>query len=64
MLVTILVVIASAAVLGLLASVVMSWASNRSALFNMVLGAMLAVAVLAGALIIAYLMTRATYPGG
>jgi uncharacterized membrane protein YeaQ/YmgE (transglycosylase-associated protein family) len=62
MLISILIVVASAAVLGMLASVVMSWASNRSALFNMILGAVLALAVLAGALTIALFMTRAMYP--
>jgi ABC-type Mn2+/Zn2+ transport system permease subunit len=55
-------VIAGACVFGVLASVVMGWASNRSALWNMVFGGVLALAVLAGAVIIAFLLTRAAFP--
>jgi hypothetical protein len=62
MLVTILLVMVAVGVLAALASVVMAWASNRSALWNMALGGVLALAVLAGALVIAFLLTRAAYP--
>jgi len=44
------------------ASVVMMWASNRSALWNMVFGPALAVAVLAGVLLAALLLSRAALP--
>jgi hypothetical protein len=49
-------------VLAALASVVMAWASSRSALWNMAFGGVLALAVLAGAVLIAFLLTRAAYP--
>jgi hypothetical protein len=62
MLLTIALVMVAAGILAMLASVVMSWASNRSALWNMVLGTVLAVAVLGGALMIAFLLTDAAYP--
>jgi hypothetical protein len=61
MLVEILIVTACACAFGVLASVVVSWASNRSALWNMAFGAVLAFAALAGALIIAFLLTRAAF---
>jgi hypothetical protein len=61
MLIPVLILIAGG-VLAVLASIVMSWASNRSSLWNMMLGGVLAVAVLAGALIIAYLFTRLADP--
>jgi hypothetical protein len=59
---TLLLVAAAGCLFGLIASAVMSWASNRSAVWNMVFGGVLALAVLAGALIIAILLTRAAYP--
>jgi len=62
MVVTILVIAAAASMLALLASVVMAWASNRSPLWNMAFGGVCALAVMAGALIIAFLLTRAAYP--
>ena len=62
MLLTIMAVLAAVVVGGIIASAVMSWASNRSALFNMFFGGILAVGVIAAALIIAFLLTRATYP--
>ena len=62
MVVTILAVMVAAGVLAALASVVMAWASNRSALWNMAFGGVLALAVLVGALVIAFLLTRAAYP--
>lgn len=40
----------------------MAWAGNRSALFNLVFGGVLALAVLAGGLLIAFLLTRVEYP--
>jgi hypothetical protein len=60
---TFLLVIAGACALAVGASIVMTRASNRSALWNMALGGALALAVLAAALLIAYFMTRAVYPG-
>jgi hypothetical protein len=60
--ITIAAIVFGAGLIGVVASFVMSRAADRSALFNMVLGAILALAVLAGAVIIAWLMTRAYYP--
>lgn len=60
--VTILIVIAGGCVFGIIASVVMSWASTRSALWNMMFGGILAFGVLAGALIIALVLARTAYP--
>ena len=62
MLVTVLIVIGGACLFGVLTSIVLSWASNRSALWNMAFGGILALAVLAGALIIAIVLARTTYP--
>jgi hypothetical protein len=62
MLLEILIVLASACVFGVIASMIMVWASNRSPLWNMLLGGVLARAVLGGALIIAFLLTRAAFP--
>ena len=59
---TLALIVIAACAFGFLASLVMSWASNRSALWNMVFGGVLAFAVLAGALLIAYLLTRRAYP--
>lgn len=52
-----------ACIVGLIASMVMVWSSNRSAVFSMAVGGLLALAVLACALVIAFLLTRAAYPG-
>ena len=60
--ITIAAIVFAAGAIGVIASIVMARAADRSALFNMVLGGILAIAVLAGALLIAYLMTRAVYP--
>lgn len=62
MLSTILVVVAGACLIGLLASIVIAWASNRSALWNMAFGVICGLAVLAAALVIALLLTRAAFP--
>ena len=62
MFVIIALVLIAVVVVGLAASAVMTWASDRSALWNMVFGGVLALAVMAGALVIAYLLTRAAYP--
>jgi hypothetical protein len=62
MLITVLVIVAAACGLAMMASVVMTWASHRSAVWSMLLGGVLALAVLAGAVIIALLLTRAAYP--
>jgi hypothetical protein len=59
---TLLLVAAAGCLFGLIASVIMSWASDRSALWNMVIGGVLALAVLVSALGIAVLLTRAAYP--
>ena len=61
MFVSVVLVLIAVVVVGLGASAVMSWASGRSALWNMAFGGVLAVAVLAGALVIAFLLTRAAY---
>ena len=62
MLLTILVVVAGACLIGLLASIVIAWASNRSAAWNMMFGALCGLAVLLAALLIALLLTRAAFP--
>jgi hypothetical protein len=54
--------ILAAAGLALGASAIMSWASNRSPLFNMAVGALLALGVLGGAILIALLLARAWLP--
>jgi hypothetical protein len=58
---SVLMVLIAVAGCALLASIGMAWASNRSALWNMVLGGVLAFVVLAAAILIAWLMTSATY---
>lgn len=58
----ILPIFLGACIAGMLASMVMVWSSNRSALFSMLVGGLLAVGVLACALLIAWLLTRAAYP--
>lgn len=55
---SILAVLATVSVGALLASAVMSRAADRSALFNMLVGGILAVLVLAAALAIAFFLTR------
>jgi hypothetical protein len=60
--VPILLVLLGAVVAGLCASAIMTWASSRSPLCNMVLGGVLAVGVLAGAIVIACSLARAAYP--
>jgi ABC-type Mn2+/Zn2+ transport system permease subunit len=52
-----------ACIAALIASMVMVWSSNRSALFSMAVGGVLALAVLACAVLIAFLLTRAAFPG-
>ncbi len=59
---TILTVVVGASLIGLLASVVIAWASNRSAAWNMAFGALCGLAVIAAALLIALLLTRAALP--
>ena len=59
---TLALIVIAACAFGFLTSLVMSWASNRSALWNMVFGGVLAFAVLAGALLVAYFLTRRAYP--
>jgi hypothetical protein len=57
MLIPVLILIAACA-FGVLASIVMTRASDRSAVWNMFFGGVLAVGVLLGALAIAYLLSR------
>jgi hypothetical protein len=59
---TLILIVAGAAAAAFAASVIMSGAANRSALWNLGLGAVLAVAVLIGALVIAYALTRSMLP--
>ncbi len=59
---TLLTVVAGACLIGLLASVVIAWASNRSAAWNMAFGALCALVVAAAALLVAWLLTRAAFP--
>jgi hypothetical protein len=54
--------VVGACLLAIAASAVIAWASNRSALWNMAFGAILAFGVLIGALLLASLLTRAAYP--
>jgi hypothetical protein len=56
-----LLVVVSAAVVTALVSRFMWWACRRSALWAMAAGAFLAVLALGGAVVIAWLMTRAWY---
>jgi hypothetical protein len=58
----VLLIFLGACIAGMLASMVMVWSSNRSALFSMLVGGLLAVGVLICALLIAWLLTRAAYP--
>jgi hypothetical protein len=58
----VLLIFLGACIAGMLASMVMVWSSNRSALFSMLVGGLLAVGVLVCALLIAWLLTRAAYP--
>lgn len=44
------------------ASVLMNWASRQSALWNMVFGAVLAIALIAGVILIAILLANVAYP--
>jgi hypothetical protein len=62
MLITILLVAAGACVFGIAASVVMSWASNRSPVWNMVFAGVVVVAFFAGLAVTLFLVTRAAFP--
>ena len=59
---TILTVIVGACLIGVVASMVIVWASNRSAVWNMAFGVLCGLAVLAAGLLIALLLTRAAFP--
>ena len=61
---TVILILVAAAGAALLASVIMSRAANRPALWNMGLGGALAVAVLVCAALIAYAITRSMLPAG
>jgi hypothetical protein len=56
-----LLVVVSAALLTALVSCFMWWACRRSAIWSMAAGALLAVLALGGAVVIAWLLTRAWY---
>ncbi len=56
-----ILIIASAGLCAWLASRFMWWATKRSALWAMFAGALLVMAVLAGAIIIAWVYTAAAY---
>lgn len=56
-----MLVVVSAAVAAALVSRFMWWACKRSAVWGMAAGALLAVLALGGAVIIAWLLTRAFY---
>jgi len=56
-----LMVVVSAAVVTMLVSRFMWWACRRSAAWGMAAGAFLAVLALGGAVVIAWLLTRAWY---
>jgi hypothetical protein len=53
-------ILVAACAIALGASAVMSWASNRSPLWNMALGAVLAIVVFLGILVFAYFFTRSS----
>lgn len=61
---TVILILAAAAGAALLASVIMSRAANRPALWNMGLGGVLSVAVLVCGVLIAYAITRSMLPAG
>jgi hypothetical protein len=56
-----ILVIATAGLCAWLASRFMWWATSRSAVWAMIAGALLVAAVFAGAIVIAWLYTRAAY---
>ena len=56
-----ILIIATAGLCALLASRFMWWATKRSAIWAMCAGVLLVVLVFAGAIIIAWLYTRAAY---
>ena len=60
--ITTLLILGAAGGIAIVASIVMTWASRRSAIWSMLLGGVLAVVALIGALIIALLLTRAAFP--
>ena len=62
MLLTILAVIACAAVLTVLASMIVTWSSNQSAFWNMGFGVLLALAAIAVVVVIAWFLARAALP--
>ena len=58
---TVILAIAAAGVCAILASCFMWWATKRSAIWAMAAGALLVVVIFAGAVVIAWLMTRSAY---
>lgn len=58
-----ILVVAASGVCAVIASWFMWWATKRSAIWAMAAGALLAVITLVGAVVIAWLMTRAAYGG-
>jgi hypothetical protein len=57
-----LAVIVAAGIGGALAGYILWWAAHRSGLWNLFAGVLLGLAAVAAALLIAYLMTRASSP--
>ncbi|HEX2488703.1 MAG TPA: hypothetical protein VHR27_04825 [Blastocatellia bacterium] len=62
MLVRVLLALVLAGGGAIVASVVMDWASRRSPFWNMIFGAVLALALIAGVILIAILLASAAYP--
>ena len=62
MLIRVLVALVLAGAGAIAASAVMDWASRRSAVWNMIFGVVLAVALIAGVVLIAMLLASVAYP--
>jgi hypothetical protein len=60
--IALLMVLAAAGTVAVFVSILMTRASNRSALWNLLLAGILAFAVLGGALLIALMLTRWVFP--
>ena len=62
MVTTVVLVAVAAAVCGVIAGAIMTWASRRSPLWNMAFALLLGLAAVAAAFVIAWIMTRRAYP--
>ena len=62
MVIRILVTLVLAGAGAIAASALMNWSSQRSAIWNMVFGVVVAVAVIAGVILIAILLANVAYP--